>query len=233
MKYAVYTGSRNLYPDMVPACKSLLVNSDVDKIFLLIEDDTFPERLPDCIETINVSNQTFFKQGGPNMGSQFTYLAMMRAALVHVLPESLDRVLSLDVDTIVEKDISALWDLDLTDYYFAACHEHHRTHNGLLYTNHGVVMYNLDKLRADGKADEVISVLNSRKYTWVEQDVMNYLCQGRILDIPGEYNVCDWTDWEDRRIIHFAGIRKWQGANAIMPYKYMSWRSVFERRPHA
>ena len=35
MKVAVYTGTRNLYSDMLPALNSLLVHSDVDKIYLL------------------------------------------------------------------------------------------------------------------------------------------------------------------------------------------------------
>ena len=167
------------------------------------------------------------------MNSQYTYLAMMRAALAYVLPEEVEKVLSLDVDTIVQKDISDLWDYDITDYYFEAAHEYHRTHNGLLYTNHGVVLYNLKKLREDGKAREVIDVLNRRKYTWVEQDVMNYLCQGRILDIPGDYNVNDWTVHRDIKLLHFAGIPKWQGRNEILPYKYLSWNAVFEKRKHA
>ena len=32
MKYAVYTGTKNLYPNMVIAAKSLVANSSVDKI---------------------------------------------------------------------------------------------------------------------------------------------------------------------------------------------------------
>ena len=42
IKAAVYTGTKNLYKAMVPAVKSLVCNSDVDKIYLFIEDDKFP-----------------------------------------------------------------------------------------------------------------------------------------------------------------------------------------------
>lgn len=143
-KVAAYSGSRNLYPDMVTACKSLILNSDVEKIYLLIEDDVFPYDMPDMVETINVSHQTFFKPGTPNMKSKFTYFALMRIALCHVLKDE-DVVLSLDIDTIVDKDISDIWDIDLTDYYFAAAMEPHRSYGGLIYTNGGVVLYNLKK----------------------------------------------------------------------------------------
>jgi len=56
MKVAAYSGTRNVYYRMIPAVKSLLKNSDVDKVYLLIEDDIFPYDLPDKIVPINISN---------------------------------------------------------------------------------------------------------------------------------------------------------------------------------
>lgn len=56
MKIAVYTGTRNIYQNMLPSIKSLLIHSDVDKIYLLIEDDIFPYELPPEVECINISN---------------------------------------------------------------------------------------------------------------------------------------------------------------------------------
>lgn len=220
IKAAVYTGSRNLYPAMVTAAKSLLANSDVDKIYLLIEDDEIPYDIPECVETINVSEQKFFQEDGPNMKSGYTYLAMMRAALAYVFPD-LDVILSLDVDTIVDKDISDLWSLPLDDYYFAAAKEEHRSYEGLFYTNTGVALYNLKKLR-DGKADEVIFALNHQRFTWVEQDAFNYLCQGRILEMPSRYNVNTWTaPTEEKRILHYAGISMdvWQTFPEYLKYR--------------
>lgn len=215
VKAAVYSGSRNLYPDMVTSAKSLLIHSDVDHIYFLTEDDEFPFVLPDCFTTINVSKQTFFPENGPNMQSRYTYFALMRAALAYVFAD-LDRILSLDADTVVNGDISGLWDLPIEDCYFAASKEDHRSYEGLLYTNMGVTLFNLKKLR-DGKAEEVIKVLNSRRYTWVEQDVFNYLCQGRIYPMPSMYNVNTWTDkTDDQMILHYAGIKEWQ---AYAPYQ--------------
>ena len=66
MKAAVYAGTRNIYNRMLAPAKSLLIHSDVDKIYFLIEDDTFPYDLPKEIECINVSEQPWFKNDGPN-----------------------------------------------------------------------------------------------------------------------------------------------------------------------
>lgn len=224
MKHAVYSGSRNVYEDMVTAAKSLAANSDVDKIWFLIEDQEFPYPLPDYVECMDVSHQPYFDPGGPNMSSGYTYLAMMRAALCYLFPD-VDKILSLDIDTICVKDVSDIWNIPLRDCYFAASKEEHRSYAELLYTNTGVALYNLSKLR-DGKTDEVIDVLNKKKYTWVEQDVMNYLCQGHIAEMDGNYNANDWTKHNDPKIMHFAGRGEWRNRPEVLKYKNTDWSDI-------
>lgn len=230
MKAAIYTGTRNLYEHMIPAIKSLLCNSDVDRVYLGIEDDVFPYELPSICETVNFSKQTFFALDGANIKSRFTYMAMMRAVLSKVFPKE-HRILSLDVDTIVDKDISDLWDLPIDDCYFSASHEWHRAQDGYLYTNVGVCLFNLDKLR-DGKADELINVLNKIKLEFVEQDALNILCQGHIHDMPSEYNSNYYTEpCGSPKIIHHIG------RNELLPtyedvqkYAGMSFDEIMAKR---
>lgn len=205
MKAAIYTGTRNLYEHMIPAIKSLLYNSDVDRIYVGIEDDKFPYELPSLCKVINLSKQEIFDPNGANARTRFTYMAMMRVALVKFLPKNMNRILSLDVDTIVDRDISELWDLPIDDCYFAASHEWHKAQENYLYCNVGVCLMNLKKLR-DGKADELIHVLNKIKLEFLEQDAMNMLCQGHIYDMPSEYNANYYTERVDEpKIIHHIG----------------------------
>ena len=232
-KVAVYTGSRNIYDDMEIASKSLIANSDVDKIYFLIEDDEYPKDLPDIIETKNLSNQQYFQPWGPNMTTRFTYFAMIRAALSKEF-EDLDRILSLDCDTIAVRDVSHIWELPIDDYYFAASKEPGRSEFGLIYTNVGVALMNLDKLR-NGKADECIDVLNRQKFQFVDQDVMNYLCAGYVYDMHSEYNANEFTTpVQNPRIIHFAGMKRenWRRHPLVKKYETMSWDDVFILRKH-
>lgn len=46
-------------------------------------------------------------------------MVLLRAAYANIFWQY-DRILSLDVDTIVVDDISGLWDIDLEDNYLAA-----------------------------------------------------------------------------------------------------------------
>lgn len=228
MKHAAFCGTRNIYGDMETAAKSLIANSSVDRVHFLIEDAEFPHELPEIIQCHDVSKQEFFKPDGANMRSQFTYMAMMRIALCHVFPD-VDRILALDSDIVCLENIDDIWDLPIEDDYFSAVPEWHRSNNGLVYCNFGVVLYNLEKMR-DGKADECIDVLNRCEYPWVEQCVGNYLCQGRIHKMPAEYNTCWFTNKNatGSKIYHYAGIKQkdWVDMPIVSKYRGMSWDYV-------
>lgn len=231
MRHAVYTGTRNIYEDMETCAKSLVANSRVDVVHFLIEDEEFPHELPDIVRCHDVSGQTFFPKDGPNMTSQFSYMALMRAALCHVIDA--DAVLSLDCDTICCRDVSAIWDTRLDGYYFSATPEWHRSKNGLQYCNAGVTLFNLRKLR-DGKADEMIDTLNRRRFTWVDQDVMSYLCQGHIHEMPTWFNSNHWTDHgvdKNPAIIHYAGKKRneWVNEPNAAFWRKVTWDEAMAR----
>lgn len=231
-KVAVYTGTRNLYPEMVAAVKSILINSDVDEIWLFIEDDEFPYELPDIVKIKNVSDQKYFKPDGPNMKSKFTYMAMMRAVLHKEFPK-LEKILALDVDTIIDKDISSLWDIDLGDtYYLAATPETSRSFRDDIYVNIGVTLYNLELLR-DGKADEVVKALNEGNYTYLEQDVFNQKCKGKILPLSSDYNATYYTEPTNHpKIVHYAGVKhdEWRRVPLVDHYYNVPWKDIFDYR---
>lgn len=230
MKHALYSGSANLYGDMQTAAKSLIANSDVGKVWLLTEGK-YDYILPDICEVVDVSGQKFFPKNSPNMNSKFSYLSLMRAALA-LMPEleGIDRILSLDVDTICCRDVSGIWDMPIDDCYFSASREDMSCYKGMLYCNTGVTLYNLEKLR-DGKAQEVVDALNWRTYVNIEQDVFSFLCQGHIHDMPSEYNATRFTDRTNLvRINHYAGIKTeiWRNEPLVQQYRQMSWDRVME-----
>lgn len=216
-KAAVYCMTRNYYDACIPSIKSMLVNGKPDVVYLLIEDDEFPLKHKK-LKPINVSGQQIFDRSGINYNSRWSYMAMMRAALWKVLREH--RVLSLDCDTIVDGDISYLWNLPMDDYYLAGGREPAKS-NGRLYVNMGVIMFNLKKLR-DGKGEEIVHALNTRPYAFVDQDCINDHCQGGILEFPPEYNAHSWSIPTNNPIItHYAGFDKWNTFPLVQKYAAM------------
>lgn len=225
-KVAVYCGTRNLYKEMLIAAKSLILNSSVEKIYFIIEDETFPFEIPDKrIECINVANQNYFSPDGPNYKQKWTYMVLMRAALSKILPQE-NIVLSLDVDTIVDKNIDDLWDLPMQNYYIAAAREIWKSTGSYTYINMGVALLNLAKFRETKLDDEIIYCLNHFHYSANEQDCINDKVQGRILELAPDYNVNDFTDKKqvkEQKIIHFAGIDSWQSQVIVEKYKSAAW----------
>ena len=230
-RVAVYCASQRLYHDTIPAIKSMLLNGHPDKIYFLIEDDEFPEWLPEQVQTINVIHQPYFPVTGPNMQTNFTYMALMRAALTKVLPDE-DEVLSLDCDTLVKGDISELWDVDLKDYYLTAGIEPQRCRWDKVYYNTGVVKYNLKLMREDGVDDHMIRLINECKLKWPEQDVVNIVCKNRIMKMPSDFNYNNYSEkTDDVRIKHHCGFpaSSWAGFTDVNNFRRLSWDVVLAK----
>ena len=228
MKAAVYAGTRNVYEDMLPSIKSLLINSDVEKIYMLIEDDIFPYELPPECETINVSRQRWIPQNSVNYSTRWSYMILLRACYTKLFPD-LDRILSMDNDTLVLSDISELWDIDLDDYYFAAVKEPWKSEElGYLYTCVGVSMYNLDLLRRTGMDELFIREVTRSRHMFPEQDAFNELSQGHVLELPAEYGMSPWTtQCKYPKIEHYAASEgAWRDYELVNYYRNIPFSEI-------
>lgn len=219
MRAAVYSGTRNVYEQMLTAAKSLLVHSNVEKIYFLIEDDQFPYELPPEVECKNVSNQTYFSPEGPNFQNKWSYMVLLRAAYTKIFPD-LDKILSLDIDTIVEENVSELWDIDISKYYLAAAEEIPVQGRDIPYFNMGVVMFNLNKIREDKQDDVAINALNTYLYLLAEQDCFNELFHNNVYLLPSDYDIDSYNAAPHReKILHFAAMNNYTTFPVYQRYK--------------
>lgn len=229
-KVAVFCGTRNVYDCMETAAKSLMAHTKMDRIYFFIEDNTFPNPLPDIVRCVNVSDQQWFPENGRNYNNAWTYMCMIRAAFAKLMPDE-HKVLSLDIDVVVNEDISELWDIDMSDYYLAGVSEpEHSAKLKNTYINFGVVMMNLDKIRNDGIDDTVIASLNRDRWGCPEQECFNHFCKPHILALDPMYNVvrvAHITGESDReKISHYAGIKYWKHFTPFRRYAKASWDDI-------
>lgn len=231
---AVYCATRNRYDQMEASAKSLLYNNGADRIVFLIEDDAFPNPLPDCVSVQNVSGQTIFPHDGPNYVSRFSYMVLLRTAFTKLFPD-MHRVMSIDTDTIALKDAGGIWDYDMHNYYFSSVREMYDGIENDKPEPHfriGVAILNLDKLR-DGTDDKVISMVNSNHYGCPEQDAYCYACSGHILELPPEYNATWYgnnTVPESKAIIfHYSQFGPIESHAFYRKFARMPWSKVTER----
>ena len=205
-RVAVYAGTRNLYEVMKTAVNSLLANTRMDRVYLLIEDDHFPYQMPDNVKAFNISNQKFFPADGANFKSKWTYMAMIRVAFSKMFPREKQAVW-FDCDTIVDADIADLFGMNMEGFYFAGVREFRRKED---YINTGVLVMNLEEIRRDGIDDKLIAILNRKKLELPDQDAINQVAKGKILFLDSGYNVCPFTEPPEKlKVYHYAAREIW------------------------
>lgn len=135
-----------------------------------------------------------------------------RCFIGSVVPEEVERALYLDYDIIVERDITRLWDEDLEGYVAAAVWDACEPLYGYSevleraareigrefspaegYFNAGVLFVNLDRWREEGLEKSVVRLALDHQgwSTFVIQDELNLLLQGRIKALPPLWNLLD------------------------------------------
>lgn len=174
--------------------------------------------------------------------SHITYAACFRLLLSDLLLD-VDRCLYIDCDTLVHGDLGELFAHSLNGCYFAGVpargyylkKEEHRRRLGLksdefVYCNSGVLLMNLEKMRADRISPQLIEALGNG-WACADQDALNVVCEGSIKELPLKYNAmvlyfddryaalkelvnpCEFEEAEQRPvIIHYAcDIKPWNG----------------------
>ena len=213
-----YAATRNIYHKLIPAMRSLLDHNDAE-ILVLAEDDTLPIDIP-C-KVINVSGQTTFND--TNTKTNFTWMSLMRLMLPDLT--DYDRILYLDVDTIVCEDLSLLWNLPMGDRWWAAVEETIGWWKpfGLPYFNAGVSLFNLEQMRKDNIVPKLVEELNTTKYPFPDQDVLNkYAVPNKIIPLVNRYNEAFCTGYTDNpAIIHFAGYGDWYENKGLFRHEFV------------
>lgn len=160
----------------------------------------------------------------------------------YLLPEILsrdERVLYLDGDILVTGDISELYFADLSNSYVAGIRDHGIAKpmfkdylrilglKGADYINSGVLVMNLDKIRAEGKVralldktEELADIIQHP-----DQDVINIIFKNKITHMENVWNFQDEDrkneshKLEDVRIIHYTTEKKpWNTPNELRTY---------------
>lgn len=110
-----------------------------------------------------------------------------------------DIVLYLDGDSVIQGDLSPLFKLDITKFYFAAVQDTagtmYRNQVGISgnekYINSGFMLINLKKWQDDNIEYQFLQFI--RKYDGkvpcCDQGTLNGVCKGKIMILPPQYNV--------------------------------------------
>lgn len=114
-----------------------------------------------------------------------------------IVEDGVDKLLYLDCDTIVNKPLNELLDIDVSDYYAAGLTDglayQQMEYLGLdsgTYVNSGVLLINVNKWRNDKICEKLVEYVNSfeRRLIFPDQDAFNAVCGRSLLRLRLKYN---------------------------------------------
>lgn len=122
--------------------------------------------------------------------------AYYRLSLSSLLP-NLDKIIWLDGDTIILKDLQSMFDLDVEDYYYSGFLDDHAEKLNTFgvecerYICSGVMLVNLKKLRLDDMVLKFKNFIeeNNDKLVQHDQTVINYVCRGKLGKLPPKFGM--------------------------------------------
>lgn len=139
---------------------------------------------------------------GANMDTNYTPYIFLRlfADEIKAIP---DKVLYLDADIVVYDDLKDLYNIDISDYDFAASKDYFgRWFIDYRYLNSGVLLMNLKRMRKDGTLAKCRKMCVEQKMLLPDQTALNLMCRKKLY-LPRKYNEQKKRK-EDTVIRHFS-----------------------------
>lgn len=203
----VYAMTRNVYQKAWPSMRSLVEHNPKAQIYVLAEDEEV--ELPVKAKIINVRNQKYFPETGPNYHNRFSYINLLKVCYPEIL--KVNKVIHLDIDTIICDSLEEFWKTDVTGKWYAAVPEYRGDYKpfGELYYNMGVALINLAQMRKDNCVSELAGYLNTVRQPWADQDAWNLHLE-KAVTVDVRWNENQMTgETGDPAIVHYCGRPDW------------------------
>ena len=142
--------------------------------------------------------------------------------LADLIPGIPDKILYLDIDMMAGDDISKLYNIDITDYEYAAVKEKY----GSVfiwpdYINAGMLLLNMKKIKETGLLKKARELIKNKKLLFADQSAIYYSTVKKLL-LPRIYNEQSKFNKKDTVICHFCKRLLW------IPYphteNYKQWQ---------
>ena len=143
-----------------------------------------------------------------SMRTGYSAESFFRVLLPYIF-ESENKILYLDSDTVVNRDIAELYQENISDYFAGVVRDYDgigcaynletgRKHymktvlkisNCDDYFQSGVMLFNLSAIRAEYTVNDLLNAACDPAIQWGDQDVLNYLFRGRVKYLDNRWNV--------------------------------------------
>lgn len=148
--------------------------------------------------------------------------------LADLIPEIPDKLLYLDIDMMAGDDISKLYNIDVTDYEYAAVKEKYGS--VLLYPdyiNAGMLLLNMKKIKETKLLEKARTLIKNKKMIFADQDAIYHSTTKKLL-IPRKYNEQSKFNRKDTVICHFCKRLLWRPYPHTENYKQWNIEQVHD-----
>lgn len=202
----VYLCDNNYAMPTIVSINSLILNKNDDsyyKIHVLCDNvsDKNIEKLLSLkrdkvlIDIIHVNSNQY--EGLEKEYSNVSKSALLKFSIANYL-NKVRKILYLDGDTIILKDLSEMNYIDLSDNYAAVVKDgpkdkiaggkKHKYYGEKNYFNSGMMLLNLDKIRQDGIVEKLIKYRMNEYNYFMDQDAFNMIFKNKVLYLGLEYD---------------------------------------------
>ena len=144
-----------------------------------------------------IPNTKLIDKEFPKFLQHISSAALLKLALPNILT-SLDRVIYLDSDTLIMKDLSELYTTDLKNFPMGAVSDigiiaqkylKNFGYQESVYYNAGMMLLNLNQMRQEKISEQLINYIqNAKGLLFLEQDALNIVLKKRIKTLPYKFN---------------------------------------------
>ena len=176
--------------------------------------------------------------GSPNEGAYCSPYTLIRL-FADLVPKMPDKILYLDADIMFNRDARLLYDIDVTDYEYAAANDHYGKY--LIrhdYINAGVLLLNMKKIRQTGLFEKARKLICTKKLVFADQSAIIRSTTRKKL-LPQKFN--DQKFLHKHTVVrHFSkrlfwlpyphtdNIKQWQVDKVHNVFRYHAFDDIYE-----
>lgn len=186
------------------------------------------------IDVTSIYNTEF--RGSPNEQCYCSPYTLLRL-FADLIPEMPEKFLYLDADILFNRDITLLYDIDISNVEYAAANDHYGKyliHPG--YINAGVLLFNMEKCRETGIFKKARELIKTKKLVFADQSALIRSTTKKKL-LPQRFNdqkfLHSWTvvrHFSQRLFYlpypHVANIKQWQVTQIHKIFRYFQFDDI-------
>jgi len=241
-----YVCDKNYVNPFLISLGSLIRSNSVEKIekvYIFIDfDKTLLERRIKNIlsknkfEVIEFNEESLIeiqKELILTLHNHISLAAYYRLFISEYLPKEIKKIIYLDCDTVILKELISLYEINIENHLFGAILDNPHSTTFFLknqfhlnddrYFNSGVLLMNLQLIRSTEFLSKCILFIKKSfsKFVYQDQDVINIVASGKIKELEYQFNYMSpffkFKTLQEPAIIHYAGIVKpWNNKSALI-----------------